>query len=220
MKLIIVGGGKVAFFLANALKKEHEIIMIEKDITTARQMANQLSAAVVHGDGTSIDVLTSVCSGADMMVALTGKDEDNLISCQLAKKHFQIPTTIARVNNPKNMEIMNLFGVDKVYSGTKILAEMIEREIEFPGIQIVHEIENTDRILFQFKLSGSSDACGTSLMDYKFVKDARVVMITSKFGEVVTPIGSTVMREDDEIIMAAPRKSLEAVWKGMVMVRN
>ena len=218
MKLIFIGGGKVAFFLANALKKDHEIIMIEKDITTARQMANQLSSAVVHGDGTALNLLSSVCSGADMMVALTGKDEDNLIACQLAKKHFQISTTIARVNNPKNMEIMNLFGVDKVYSGTKILAEMIEREIEFPGIRIVHEIENTDRILFQFKLSAKSDACGVSLMDYRFVKDARVVMVTSKFGEVITPVGSTIMREGDEIIMAAPRKSLEAVWK--CMVRN
>ena len=175
MKLIIVGGGKVAYYLVNALEKTHEITIIEEDEEVARKAANHLFVSVVHGDGTTLDVLTSAdCERADMFVAVTGKDEVNLVACQVAKKYYHVPMTIARVNNPKNLDVMNRFGVDRVYSGTKILAEMIEQEIEFSGIHIVHEIQNSDRVLCEFILSPHSAACEKTLLEYDFVKDVQI----------------------------------------------
>ena len=216
MKIVIIGGGKVAYHLANALHREHVITIVESDAETAKYLANKLSVEVVFGDGTTVAVLSQVCDGADILMSLTGLDEVNLIACQVGKKYFHIPTAIARVNNPRNFEVMGLFGVDKVFSGTKLLAEMIEQEIIFSGLRIVHQIENSDRVLCEFVLSEQSAACNRTLIEYDFVKDSRVVLITTKDGGVVTPVGSTVMRGGDTMMMVCPRKRLEAIWKGMV----
>ena len=216
MKIVIIGGGKVAYYLANAMYREHEITIVESDTETAKILANGLDATVVCGDGSTVDVLRQVAEDTDILMSLTGLDEVNLIACQVAKRHFRIPTTVARVNNPKNLEVMGLFGVDKVFSGTKLLAEMIEQEIAYSGLRIVHGIENSDRVLCEFVLSPHSDACDKTLIEYDFVKDSRVVLITTQKGDVVTPVGSTVMHAEDTMMMVCPRKRLEAIWKGMV----
>ena len=218
MKLVIVGAGKVAYYLIRELTREHEIIIVEQDETAAAHIANLLTAVVVCGDGTSAAVLAPLCKGADMLVALTGKDENNLIACQVAKRHLHVPMTIARVNNPRNLEVMERFGVDKSFCGTKVLAEMIEQEIDYLGLRIVHEIGNSDRVLIEFHLSPLSKACEKNLLDYTFIAGSRVVVITTKDGGVITPDGNTVMHAGDLIMMVCAKKSMEAVWKEMVRV--
>ncbi len=216
MKLVIIGAGKVAYYLIRELTREHEIIIVEQDQTAAARIANQLAVVVVHGDGTSAAVLEPICHGADMLIALTGKDENNLIACQVAKRHLSVPVTLARVNNPRNLEVMERFGVDKSFSGTKVLAEMIEQEIDFLGLKIVHEIENSDRVLVEFHLSARSTACDKNLQDYLFSAGSRVVVITKSDGTVITPDGGTVMHAGDLMMMVCSRKNLESLWKEMV----
>lgn len=216
MKLVIIGAGKVAYYLIRELTREHEIIIVEQDETAAARIANQLTVVVVHGDGTNAAVLEPLCHGADMLIALTGKDENNLIACQVAKRHLHVPVTLARVNNPRNLEVMERFGVDKSFSGTKVLAEMIEQEIDYLGLKIVHEVLNTDRVLIEFHLSPISKACEKNLLDYDFIPGSRVVVITTNDGQVITPDGSTVMHAGDLIMMVCTRKSLESIWKEMV----
>ena len=216
MKLVIVGAGKVAYYLIRELTREHEIIIVEQDVTAAARIANQLSAVVVHGDGTTIPILKSVCENADMLIALTGKDENNLIACQLAKRVLHVPKTLARVNNPKNLEVMEKFGVDKSFSGTKVLAEMIEQEIDYVGLRILHSIEKSDHVLIDFKLSATSPAVGKTLFAYTFVGSSRVVVISSEDGKMITPEGSTVMKAGDQLMMVCSRDELENIWKEMV----
>jgi len=216
MKLVIVGAGKVAYYLIRELTREHEIIIVEQDGAAAAKIANQLTSVVVHGDGTSLTVLEPLCRNADMLIALTGKDENNLIACQVAKRLLHVPKTLARVNNPKNLEVMEKFGVDRSFSGTKVLAEMIEQEIDYVGLRIVHSIENSDRVLIEFSLAASSKAAGKSLLEYNFIDGARVVVITTKTGDVITPEGSTIMHAGDQIMMVCQEKSIEAIWKEMV----
>jgi len=218
MKLVIVGAGKVAYYLIRELTREHEIIIVEQDEAAAAHIANQLTAVVVCGDGTNAAVLTPLCKGADMLIALTGKDENNLIACQVAKRHLHVPMTLARVNNPRNLEVMERFGVDRSFCGTKVLAEMIEQEIDYLGLRIVHEIKNSDRVLIEFQLSGHSKACTKNLLEYNFIAGSRVVVITTNEGDVITPDGTTIMHEGDLIMMVCARKSIEAVWKEMVRV--
>ena len=216
MKLVIVGAGKVAYYLIRELTREHEIIIVEQDAAAAARIANQLSAVVVNGDGTTIPILKSDCENADMLIALTGKDENNLIACQLAKRVLHVPKTLARVNNPKNLEVMEKFGVDKSFSGTKVLAEMIEQEIDYVGLRILHSIEKSDHVLIDFKLSGSSRAVGKTLFAYTFVGSSRVVVISSEDGKMITPEGSTVMKAGDQLMMVCSRDELEDIWKEMV----
>ncbi len=216
MKLVIVGAGKVAYYLIRELTREHEIIIVEQDAAAAARIANQLSAVVVNGDGTTIPILKSVCENADMLIALTGKDENNLIACQLAKRVLHVPKTLARVNNPKNLEVMEKFGVDKSFSGTKVLAEMIEQEIDYVGLRILHSIEKSDHVLIDFKLSATSSAVGKTLFAYTFVGSSRVVVISSEDGKMITPEGSTVMKASDQLMMVCSRDELEDIWKEMV----
>ena len=216
MKLVIIGAGKVAYYLIRELTHEHDITIIEQDEASATKIANQLSAVVIRGDGTIPSVLGPACEDVDMLIALTGKDENNLIACQLAKRHFGVPLTIARVNNPRNLEVMERFGVDKSFSGTKILAEMIEQEIDHLGLRIVHRIRKSDKVLIEFILSPTSKACEKSLENYTFINDSKVVVITTADGKVITPRGSSVMHGGELIMMVCSHKNVEPIWKEMV----
>ncbi len=216
MKIVIVGGGKVAFYLIKEFVQEHDVVIIEQNEKAASRIANQLSAEVVYGDGSVYSVLAPACVGAKMIVALTGKDETNLIACQIAKRHCGVPIAIARVNNPRNLDVMKRFGVDKSYSGTKILAEMIEQEIDYEGLRIVHRIQESDHILVEFNLSAKSKACEQTLADYTFPSGAKVVVMNTSSGEMLAPRGDTVMHAGQLMVLVCHRKNIEQIWKEMV----
>ena len=99
MNVIVIGGGKVGFYLCKTLLEHgHQPLIIEKNKRTCEYAANQLDIAVVNADGSTIEALTTAnASRADAVIAVTGLDQDNLISCQLAKRIFKVPKTVARV---------------------------------------------------------------------------------------------------------------------------
>jgi len=216
MKIVIVGAGKLAYYLIRELETNTEIVIIDKDPSAAMKFADNLVSEVIHGDGSSYPVLRAACEDAKMIVALTNQDETNMIACQIAKNHLGVEKAIARVNNPKNREIMEHFGVDRAFSETEILASMIEQEIDFEGLRIVHRIKNSDHVLIEFVLSEKSEACEKSMAEYKFVKGARVVVLAGDNGETITPIGETVMHAGNQIMMVCARKDIEQIWKEMV----
>ncbi len=216
MKIVIVGAGKLAYYLIRELEAEHEIVIIDQDPAAALKFADYQIAEVINGDGSSYPVLKEACDGADLLIALTQSDETNMIACQIAENHLHVPASIARVNNPKNQEVMEHFGVDHAFSETQILAQMIEQEVDYRGLRIVHRIKNSDHVLIEFTLSPDSKACGKNMMEYKFVHDSRVVVIASKDGETVTPVGTTVMEAGCQIMMVCATKDIEQIWKAMV----
>ena len=216
MKLVIVGAGKLAYYLIRELESDSEIIIIDKDPQAALKFADYSVSQVINGDGSSYQVLKAACKNADMIVALTDQDETNLIACQIAKKHLSVPVSICRVNNPKNQEVIESFGVDHAFSETQILAHLIEQEIDYSGLRIVHRIQNSDHVLIEFVLSDKADACGKSLAEYKFIHDSRVVVMATKDGETITPVGSTVMEAGSQIMMVCSVKDIHPIWKAMV----
>lgn len=217
MKIVIVGAGKVGYYLTQELqKKGHRVVVVDNRDKAAAYIANGLGVEAVCGDGSTTQVISSVCKDASVFVALTGKDEVNVISCQIAKRYCGVPFTIARVNNPRNNEIVDFFGVDRHYCSTDVFVDLVENEIEFEGMRVVTRIENSNHVIVEFKLSENSDACGKTLAEYKFVKDSKVVVITSKDGKTITPQGDTVMNAGDDMLMVCQHSALEAVWKVMV----
>ncbi|MBO4474332.1 MAG: NAD-binding protein [Clostridiales bacterium] len=216
MKIVIVGAGKLAHYLIRELEGHHHIVIIDKDPQAALKFADNSVSEVINGDGSSYPVLKEACEDADLIVALTDQDETNMIACQIAEKHLGVRYSIARVNNPKNKEIMEHFGVDYAFSETQILAHLIEQEIDYEGLRIVHHIKNSDHVLIEFTLSEKSDACGKSMAEYKFVHDSRVVVLASEDGETVTPVGTTVMHAGSQIMMVCAQKDIEQIWKEMV----
>ena len=111
---------------------------------------------------------------------------------------------------------MEHFGINRAFSGTQILASMIEQEIDFEGLRIVHRIKNSDHVLIEFVLSKNSDACEKSMMQYKFIHGARVVVMAGEDGGTITPVGDTVMHAGNQIMMVCSKKDIEAIWKAMV----
>ncbi|MCC6729867.1 MAG: NAD-binding protein [Chthonomonadales bacterium] len=132
MYIVIVGGGNVGYYLAKALvRTHHEILLMEKDRGVHRRIAEELGEVTMQGDGCEVRLLDEAGVGrADVVVAATGDDEDNLVICQMAKMKFDVPRTIARVNNPRNEDLFHRLGIDATVSSTKIIYNLIEQEIE------------------------------------------------------------------------------------------
>jgi trk system potassium uptake protein TrkA len=138
MYAIVIGGGKVGYFLSrDLLERGDEVTLVEKDPARADWLESQLGSIVMRGDGDEMGFLsTTGVERADAVLAVTGDDEDNLVALQLAKKHFNVPLTIARVNNPANVEIFKALGVDEAVSATEILLSALEPaagELQEPG---------------------------------------------------------------------------------------
>src|SRR5438105_1113474 len=120
MYVVVAGGGKVGFYLGMALVNEgHEVVIIERDKRKSDQIAEELGSIVIRGDACEASTLAQAGTArADVVVAVTGDDEDNLVISQMAKKKFSVKRTIARINNPKNQEIFQLLGIDATVSST------------------------------------------------------------------------------------------------------
>ena len=131
MYVIVVGGGRVGYYLARDLiERGEEVTLIEKDSRRAEWLESQLGSMVMRGDGDEMSFLsTTGMERADVVLAVTGDDDDNLIALQLAKKYFNVRHTIARVNNPANVEVFKTLGVDAAVSATDVLLGAMEQQI-------------------------------------------------------------------------------------------
>ena len=131
MYAIVIGGGQVGYFLCrDLLERGDEVTLVERDPARAEWLESQLGSCVMLGDGDEMAFLrTTGIERADAVLAVTGEDEDNLVALQLAKKHFSVPLTVARVNNPANVEIFKALGVDEAVSATELLLSALETKV-------------------------------------------------------------------------------------------
>jgi len=138
MFVLVVGGGKVGYYLTKELVESgHEVVLMEKDRDRASQIADEVGSIVVPHDGCEGKYLGEAgANRADIVAAVTGDDEDNLVICQMAKHHFDVPRTIARVNNPKNEALFRHLGVDELISPTRMALGSIEQDI--PVHELLH----------------------------------------------------------------------------------
>ncbi len=134
MYIIIVGGGKVGYYLAKHLHTNgHEVAVIEKDKQKVDRITKELGIVAIQGDGSDASPMTTAgMNRADTVVAATGNDEDNLIVCQMAKKRFGVKRAIARINNPKNEHIFRVLALGIPVSYVDALVKQIEHEIPVP----------------------------------------------------------------------------------------
>ncbi|MGH7777346.1 MAG: potassium channel family protein [Candidatus Dormibacterales bacterium] len=131
MYVIVIGGGRVGYYLSRHLvERGEEVTLIEKDTPRAEWLEGQLGSIVMQGDGDELAFLRETgMERADVVFAVTGDDEDNLVALQMAKKHFNVRRTVARVNNPANVRIFKELGVDEAISATEVLLASIEQTV-------------------------------------------------------------------------------------------
>lgn len=218
MRILIIGGGKVAFHLISLLMAEdHKVTVVEQNRESCERLADSHEVDVIHGDGT--DILSLELAGiksADMVVSLTGEDETNLVACQIAKLTYHVSSTVARVNNPKNIKVMRTLGVDRCFSGTEILANIIDQQINYSGMEIAFDIPGSTKGILEFYLSATSAAIGKTLLEYTFPGDSKVVLITRADGTVLMPTGDLVMQSGDRMLLVADADDFEDIWEVMV----
>ncbi len=210
MYIVIVGGGNVGYYLAKTLaSSSHEVLLMEKDRQVHRMIADELGEIAVQGDGCEVRLLEEAgAARADVVVAATGDDEDNLVICQMAKRMFSVPRTIARVNNPKNEELFHKLGIDATVSSTKIIYNLIEQEIHTGDVIPLAALKRGRLEVVDVEISESSPVLGKSITDIPLPVDALIVCIV-RHDQAMLPRGDMRFEAGDGII-ALVRAELEA----------
>jgi len=202
MYIIIVGGGRVGYYLARALLDEgHEVLIVEKNAAFCDTINEEMGSVCVRGDGCEAATLDDIGTGrADMLVAVTGDDEDNLVACQVAKYKFNVPRTIARIRNPQNEAIFKKLGVDVTVSTTNIILEAIEKEV--PTHPLTHLLTLSDKGLeiVEIRIPPESKSIGKLVKEIPRPEGSKLALIIPKDRKPRMPSPSTILREGDQII--------------------
>ncbi len=202
MQVVVVGGGKVGYYLTQTLLEHgHTPFLIEKKKEICLRVANDLDIPVICADGTSVEALESAgIRQADALIGVTGRDEDNLIACQLAKRRFGIKRTVARVNNPKNAKVMKRLGVDIPISSTDNIARLLEREVDTSAIKQLLSINRGEASLSELEIPEGFKKNGIRLSELRLPEESVLVSIT-RDGELIIPRGNTQILSGDKIIV-------------------
>ncbi len=201
MYIIVAGGGKVGFYLARELVAQgNEVLVIEKDRGRVAEMTSDLGSVVLRGNADEASVLAEAGTNrADVVVAVTGDDEDNLVICQVAKRRFNVPRTIARINNPANEQIFRLLGIDATVSSTEVILSVIEQEIPSDSMVPLVRLRDSDVEIVEATLPLGSPLAGTALRDLDLPPES-IVAIVIRDGEPIFPGGGTALQAGDALI--------------------
>ena len=201
MFVLVVGGGKVGYYLTKELLESgHEVVLMEKDRARASQIADEIGSIVVPHDGCEGQYLREAgCSRADIVAAVTGDDEDNLVICQMAKHHFDVPRTIARVNNPQNERLFRHLGVDEIISPTRMILGSIEQDIPVHELLHLAALGGSDLEIIEAQLTGESPAVGRTTAELPSIEGCSLFAVVRN--GVATPLRSdTVLAVGDKVI--------------------
>ena len=201
MFVIVVGGGKVGYFLARELiGSGHEVALMERDRVRAAQINEEIGSIVIPQDGCEGKYLGQAgANRADIVAAVTGGDEDNLVICQMAKHHFDVPRTIARVNNPKNESLFKHLGVDEIVSPTRTILGSIEADIPVHELLQLAVLGGGELELIEAQLREGSPAVGQTAGSLVLPEGCSIfAVIREERALSVRP--DTELREGDKII--------------------
>jgi len=201
MYIVIIGAGKVGYFLAKRLVlSKHTVSIVDKDKSVCEQIARELDTLVINGDGCEPRILEDAgVARADVLASVTGDDEDNLIICQLAKERFNVGRTVGRVNNPDNEHTFAELGVDVPVDSTKIIAKIIEEEVSFSDFVNLMSFKRGKLAIVRVDLPSDSPVINKQVQEIQLPKDSVLVSIV-RGEEVIVPKGNTPLKPGDDII--------------------
>ena len=217
MYLIVVGGGKVGYYLTKTLVNEgYEVLLIEKNAQKVETFTERFGAVVMNGDGAEAATLAAAgAARADVVIAVTGDDEDNLVVCQMAKQRFRVQRTIARVNNPKNEQLFRRLGIDVTVSHTNLILSLIEQQI--PERHFVHllALKHADLEIVEASVAADATIAGMQVGAIRFPPDTSLVAIL-RHGELIMPNAQTQLLAGDDVIAVA-RREREAQLRELIV---
>lgn len=217
MYVIVAGGGKVGFYLAQHLLAEgYEVLLIERNADRVLEINEVLGAVAIAGDGAEASTLVAAgAPRADVVVAVTGEDEDNLVICQVAREKFHVGRTIARVNNPKNEHLFRMLGVDVTVSQTNYILNLIEQAI--PNRSFVHllSLRHEDLAIVDAKVSETSAVAHRAIGEIELPDNTAIAAI-ARGANLIVPSPATELLPGDDIIAVAHQDQEDALRRLLV----
>jgi trk system potassium uptake protein len=202
MYIVVVGAGKVGWNLARELiSKDNEVTLVESDPARYATVEEELEHAVQYGDGSELWVLERAGIGrADMVIAVTGDDEDNILICQVAREKYGVERVIARCNNPRNMQHFELLGVKPAVSATDLILRLIEHEVPRYGLLHLLDLPQERLEIIEVDVAEGSPAAGTTVKDLG-LPDGSLVISILRHGTGFVPLADSVMEAGDEVLL-------------------
>lgn len=201
MYVIVIGGGKVGYYLTKTLSREgHEVLLMEKDPKRAAVLSEGLGDLVLQGDG--CEVRTQEEAGmerADVVAAVTGDDEDNLVIAQIAKRRFEVPRAVARINDPKNQAVFKALGIDTTVSATEIIYHMIEQQIPSGDVVPLALLRDSNIEILEVELAARSPWVGRTLKQLP-LPDETLVICVVRNGAPSLPSADEKFQAGDTVI--------------------
>jgi trk system potassium uptake protein TrkA len=214
MYIIVGGGGDVGYYLTrDLLSKGHEVLLLEKDAARALLLTEELGQAILKGDACEARTMEEAgAQRADVVIAVTGEDEDNLVICQTAKKRFNVGRTIARLNNPKHEELFSKLGIDVTVSPTKAILSLIESELPGPHFVLLMTLKTAGLEIVQMNISALSPVVGKPLSQINLPRKSTLALIM-RGNEEIFPTGETILMVNDDVYALVNRDGEEELRK-------
>ena len=215
MYVIVIGGGRVGYYLAKALLEEgHEVLIVEKNAGFCEIINDELGSICYRGDGCEASTLSQIGTArADLFIAVTGDDEDNLVACQVAKHKFKVPRTIARIRNPRNEVLFKKLGIDVTISSTNVILEQITGEVPTHPLIHLHDIRDKGLEIVEIRIPATAAAVGKALRDIDLPAGTIVPLVIRKALRPIVPTPATILMAEDQVIAVTDAASEDALRK-------
>ncbi len=202
MRIIVIGDDKLAYFLGKKfVAQKHRVTMINAHPSTAAELSHQIKATVIVGDGTHPDILREAeAEKTDIVLALTARDEDNLVACQIAQQYYGVSRTIALVNDPTHQEFFEQMGITVAFSATQILANLIEKRTDFEDIASFFAVDDGQVGITEIILDEDSPAIHKTLENLALPEGALIGCIIRQ-DKAFVPRGWHHLQLGDRLIL-------------------
>jgi len=211
MYIVVVGGGTVGYYLTKELLAAgHEVVMIEKDPARARNIADELGSIVVPNDGCEGRYQEEAGMGrADLVAAVTGDDEDNLVACQVAKMRFNVPRAIARVNNPKHEALFRQLAIDDTVSPTRAILAVIEHDIPIHDLLHLAELEGGEVQIVEAQLDADSPVVGQEVHELELPEGSLIAVLIRDERAIAVRADTRLLNGDKLLVITSPEREVE-----------
>ncbi|MBI2871595.1 MAG: TrkA family potassium uptake protein [Chloroflexi bacterium] len=221
MYIIVVGCGKVGYPLVRGLLASgHEVLAIERDSHRAEEVSERLGSVVLSGDGSEATALAEAgAKRCDVLIAVTGLDEDNLMACQVAKHRLGVKRTIALVNDPQNETLFKALGVDVTVSHTDFILAQIEEKLPTQPLVHVMPLRERGRQIVDIRIPPDAAVVGKQLSELELPPDILISLVIGKDGTPRLPNGDTPIESGDEVVAVTPIHQEEALLDALTQAR-